>query len=78
MVVKWWEKNPCFGWEAGICKLLERVIIYNGGMSFHHSALLGAVITYLSVRSRGCVKWRCILHLDRSIGLDQDKRSKFL
>ena len=26
MVEKWWQKNPCFGWEAGICKLLERVI----------------------------------------------------
>ena len=22
------EKNPCFGWEAGICKLLERVVKY--------------------------------------------------
>ena len=22
------KKNPCFGWEAGICKLLERVVKY--------------------------------------------------
>ena len=28
MVEKWWQKNPCFGWEAGICKLLERVVKY--------------------------------------------------
>ena len=50
-----WRKKSLLHVGSRDCKLLERVV-KTGGMSFHHSALLDVVITYLSVRSKGCVK----------------------